>query len=147
MSDKGPSLLTLKAMNFIHRSVIRLSLGRIGWMAAKMPVLELTTTGRRSGLPRSVMLTSPYQESDSFLIVASKGGADTPPDWFLNIKKDPNVEVRFQGAPGVAMFAEIVDEYERDRLWSMIVRDFSNYGDYQTKTSRVIQLVFLRPLK
>ena len=115
-------------------------------MAAKMPVLELTTTGRKSGLPRSVMLTSPYQENDSFLIVASKGGSDTPPDWFLNIAKEPNVEVRFQGAPSVAMFAEIVDEYEHGRLWSMIVQDFSNYGNYQTKTSRVIQLVFLRPL-
>ena len=147
MSDKGPSLLTLKAMNFLHRLVIRLSLGRVGWQAAKMPVLELTTVGRKSGRPRSVMLTSPHQEGDSFLIVASKGGSDTPPDWFLNLEKDPNVAVRFQGAPSSAMLAEIVSGQNRDQLWSTIIEDFSNYGDYQTKTSRVIQLVFLRPVK
>ena len=145
MSDKGPSLLTLKAMNFVHRSVIRLSLGRLGWQAAKMPVLELTTVGRKSGRPRSVMLTSPHQEGDSFLIVASKGGSDSAPDWFLNLEKDPNVKVKFQGAPRAAMFAEILGEHERNQLWPMIVEDFSNYGDYQTKTSRVIQLIFLRP--
>ena len=146
MSNKGPSVFSLKAMNFIHRSLIRMSFGRIGWMAAKMPVLELTTVGRKSGRPRSVMLTSPHQEGDSFLIVASKGGSDTPPDWFLNLEKDPNVAVRFQGAPSSAMLAEIVSGHVRDQLWSTIIEDFSNYGDYQTKTSRVIPLVFLRPV-
>ncbi len=146
MPSKGPSVLSLKVMNFIHRSMIRISFGRIGWTAAKMPVLELTTVGRKSGRPRSVMLTSPHQEGDSFLIVASKGGSDTPPDWFLNLEKDPNVAVRFQGAPSSAMLAEIVSGHDRDQLWSTIVKDFSNYGDYQTKTSRVIPLVFLRPV-
>ena len=133
-------------MNFIHRYLIRMSFGRIGWTAAKMPVLELTTVGRKSGRPRSVMLTSPHQEGDSFLIVASKGGSDTPPDWFLNLEKDPDVTVRFQGAPSSAMLAEIVSGQNRDQLWSTIIEDFSNYGDYQTKTSRVIPLVFLRPV-
>ena len=146
MSNKGPSTFELKVMNFIHRLIIRLSFGHIGWNAAKMPVLELTTTGRISGRPRSVMLTSPYQDGNSFLIVASKGGSDSAPDWFLNLEKDPNVEVKFQGAPRAAMFAEILGEHERNQLWPIIIKDFSNYGDYQTKTSRVIPLIFLRPL-
>ncbi|HJO41203.1 MAG TPA: nitroreductase/quinone reductase family protein, partial [Acidimicrobiales bacterium] len=64
MSDKGPSIFQLKTMNFIHRMIIRLTFGRSGWTAAKMPVIKLTTTGRKSGLPRSVMLTSPHKEND-----------------------------------------------------------------------------------
>ena len=147
MSNKGPTIFQLKAMNFIHRMVIRLSFGHAGWSAAKMPVIKLTTTGRKSGLPRSVMLTSPYKENDSLIIVASKGGSDTPPDWLLNLKKEPNVEVSIQGAPNMAMRAEVADENERNRLWPVITKDNSNYGDYQTKTSRVIPLIFLRPVK
>ena len=134
-------------MNFIHRMVIRLSFGRAGWNAAKMPVIKLTTIGRKSGRPRSVMLTSPYQENDSLIIVASKGGSDTPPDWLLNLEKEPNVEVSIQGTPSVTMRAEVADENERNRLWPGIIKDYSNYGDYQTKTSRVIPLIFLRPFK
>lgn len=147
MSNSGPSVFQLKTMNFIHRMIIRLSFGRSGWTAAKMPVLKLTTTGRKSGLPRSVMLTSPYNENDSFIIVASKGGSDTPPDWLLNLEKKPDVTVSIQGAPSVAMHAEVVDENERNRLWPLITKDYSNYGDYQTKTSRVIPLIFLRPAR
>ncbi len=127
--------------------LIRLSFGRAGWNAAKMPVIKLTTTGRKSGLPRSVMLTSPYKENDSLIIVASKGGSDTPPDWLLNLEKKPDVTVSIQGAPSVAMHAEVVDENERNRLWPLITKDYSNYGDYQTKTSRVIPLIFLRPAR
>ena len=134
-------------MNFIHRLIIGLSFGRKGWNLAKMPVLELTTTGRKSGIPRSVMLTSPHQEDDSLLIVASKGGSDKPPEWLLNIEKNPNVEVRKEGGPSVSMSADIVNENERNKLWPAITADFPNYSDYQKKTSRVIPLIFLRPIK
>jgi len=147
MSNKGPSIFQLKAMNFIHRMVIRLSFGRSGWNAAKMPVIKLTTIGRKSGRPRSVMLTSPYNEDDSLIIVASKGGSDTPPDWLLNLEKEPDVEVSIKGAPNVTMRAEVLDENERNRLWPVITKDYSNYGQYQTKTSRIIPLFFLRPVK
>ena len=134
-------------MNFIHRLIIGLSFGRKGWNLAKMPVLELTTTGRKSGIPRSVMLTSPHQENESILIVASKGGSDAPPEWLLNIEKNPNVEVRKEGGPSVSMSADIVNENERNKLWPAITADFPNYSDYQKKTSRVIPLIFLRPIK
>ncbi len=127
--------------------IIRLSFGRSGWTAAKMPVIKLTTIGRKSGRPRSVMLTSPYKEGDSLIIVASKGGSDTPPDWLLNLEKEPDVEVSIQGAPSTAMRAEILDKNERNRLWPAITEDYPNYGDYQIKTSRIIPLISLRPVK
>ena len=71
-----PSNATLKAMNIAHRIILRVTGGRKGWEAGNMPVLELTTTGRKTGKPRSVMLTSPIQEGESIVIVASRGGDD-----------------------------------------------------------------------
>ena len=94
-----PSDLTLKAMNTIHRGLLKVSGGRVGWSIAKMPVVELTTTGRKSGQPRSVMLTSPLQEGDSFVVVASRGGDDQHPAWFLNLRDNPDVEVAVKGGP------------------------------------------------
>jgi len=74
-----PSDLQLKTMNVIHRAMLKVSFGRVGWNIANMPVLELTTTGRKSGLARSVMLTSPLQEGSTYVVVASRGGDDKAP--------------------------------------------------------------------
>lgn len=140
-----PSDLTLKAMNTIHRAVLKLSGGRLGWEAAKMPVLELTTTGRKSGQPRSVMLTSPYQEGTMTVVVASRGGDDQHPAWFLNLRDDPNVEVSLKGQPKQPMVARIASPGDRARLWPRVIADHKNYADYQTKTDREIPLVLLEP--
>jgi len=142
-----PSDLALKAMNTIHRAVLAVSFGRLGWDAGRMPVLELTTTGRKSGQPRSVMLTSPYQEGATIVIVASRGGDDQHPAWFLNLRDDPSVEVRWKGGPKHAMTARIADPAERARLWPLVIKDHKNYAGYQTKTSREIPLVLLDPVE
>ena len=71
-----PSDFALKAMNAGHRIILKLSFGKLGWSAGSMPVLELTTVGRKSGQPRSVMLTSPIQQGDDVVVVASRGGDD-----------------------------------------------------------------------
>ena len=88
-----PSDLLLKSANAVHRAMIKISGGRLGWTGADMPVLELTTIGRKSGKPRTVMLTSPYQEGTTMAIVASRGGDDQHPAWFLNLRDNPDVEV------------------------------------------------------
>lgn len=110
-----------------------------------MPVLELTTTGRKSGQPRSVLLTSPHQEGDTWVVVASRGGDDTHPAWFLNLRDNPEVEVSLKGGPKRPMSARVADAGERARLWPKITADFKNYAQYQTKTEREIPLVFLEP--
>jgi hypothetical protein len=74
-----PSDFVLKAGNALHRGLVKLTGGRLGWKALGMPVLELTTTGRRSGVPRTVMLTSPLRDGDAIVVVASKGGDDDHP--------------------------------------------------------------------
>ena len=140
-----PSDLQLKAMNTFHRSLLKISGGRLGWRAGGMPVVELTTRGRKSGQPRRVMLTSPVQEGDAIVIVASRGGDDTHPAWFLNLRDNPEVEVSLKGGPKQPMRARIADAGERARLWPKITADFKNYAQYQTKTEREIPLVFLEP--
>lgn len=134
-----------KAMNVIHRIVLAVSGGRLGWTAMDMPVLELTTTGRKSGLARSVMLTSPMREGDAIVVVASRGGDDRHPAWFLNLRDNPEVEVAMHGNPKRPMRARVATPEERARMWPRIVAEFKNYGDYQTKTDREIPLVLIEP--
>lgn len=140
-----PSDLVLKAMNGAHRAILKLSGGKLGWTASDMPVIELTTTGRKSGQPRSVMLTSPLQEGDAMAIVASRGGDDRHPAWFLNLRDNPEVQVSVKGGPKQPMLAQVADEAERDRMWPKITADHKNYAGYQTKTDREIPVVVLTP--
>lgn len=134
-----------KAMNAVHRTLVKVSGGRIGWSAQNMPVLELTTIGRKSGQPRTVMLTSPYQEGPVFVVVASRGGDDSHPAWFLNLRDKPDVDVAVQGGASQRMHATIAGPEERRRLWPLVTADHKNYAAYQTKTSREIPLVLLEP--
>ena len=108
-----------------------------------MPVLELTTTGRKTGRPRSVMLTSPIQDGDALVVVASRGGDDVHPAWFLNLCEHPQVEVSVQGRPKQPMTARVATAEERARLWPALVTEHSVYADYQKKTARQIPLVLL----
>lgn len=139
-----PHDLLLKTVNTIHRTLLTISGGKIGWSASDMPVIELITTGRKSGQPRAVMLTSPYVEGNNMAIVASRGGDDRHPAWFLNLSDNPSVTVKT--AEGTqAMTARIVDADERAELWPKITEKAKNYAGYQSKTDREIPVVMLEP--
>jgi len=138
-----PSALVLKTMNVVHRGVLKVSGGRVGWRVGAMPVLELTTTGRTSGRPRSVMLTSPVRDGDAIVVVASRGGDDRHPDWFVNLRADPDVQVALTGAPKRAMRARVATPDERAELWPRVVAAYRGYAGYQSKTERIIPLVLL----
>jgi deazaflavin-dependent oxidoreductase (nitroreductase family) len=138
-----PSDTMLKGMNSIHRILIKATGGRMGRTVLKMPVLELTTIGRKSGQPRTVLLTSPIREGSAPVVVASRGGDDTHPAWFHNLCANPDVEVSFQGQPKESMTARVATAEERARLWPLITAEFKNYADYQKKTTREIPLVIL----
>jgi deazaflavin-dependent oxidoreductase (nitroreductase family) len=141
-----PSDFVLKTMNAVHRGMLKLSGGRLGWNASHMPVLELTTKGRRSGQPRSVMLTSPVQDGSAIVVVASRGGDDHHPAWFLNLRDNPDVDVVMGGKPKQRMHARVATPEERARLWPLVVADHKNYAGYQRKTRREIPLVLLEPV-
>lgn len=140
-----PSDLTLKTMNALHRGLLAISFGRLGWRASGMPALELTTTGRKSGEPRTVMLTSPVQEGDAIVVVASRGGDDHHPAWFLNLRDHPAVEVVFAGKPKQSMRARVATPQERATLWPRVTAAYKGYAGYQEKTDREIPLVLLEP--
>lgn len=138
-----PSNATLKAMNIAHRIILRVTGGRKGWEAGNMPVLELTTTGRKTGKPRSVMLTSPIQEGESIVIVASRGGDDFHPAWYLNLVDNSRVQVKFKGGPTKSMTARTATAEERARLWPIVEQKYKGYAGYQQRTGREIPLIFL----
>jgi len=92
------------------------------------------------------MLSSPYQEGASIVLVASAGGNDRHPAWYLNITRNPEVTAAFAGKPAQRMRAEIAGPEERARLWPMITRDHPNYAGYQRRTEREIPVVVLRPV-
>jgi deazaflavin-dependent oxidoreductase (nitroreductase family) len=141
-----PSDFQLKTMNTVHRAVLTISFGHLGRRAGGMPVLELTTTGRKSGQPRAVMLTSPVQDGDAIVVVASRGGDDQHPAWFLNLRDHPDVEVAYAGEPKRPMRARVATPQERAALWPKVTEKYKGYANYQTKTDREIPLVLLEPV-
>ena len=106
-------------------------------------VLLLTTTGRKSGEPRVMPLI--YQpDGDNYVVVASKGGWDNHPLWYLNLEANPDVEVQVKGDRFKAR-ARTADGEERERLWKVMTATWPQYDSYQKKTDRQIPVVVLEP--
>ena len=91
------------------------------------------------------MLTSPLQVGDSWVIVASRGGDDHHPAWFLNLQANPDVQVAIEGKAKAPRHARIATPEERAEMWPTITAKYKNYAGYQTRTTREIPLVILDP--
>jgi deazaflavin-dependent oxidoreductase (nitroreductase family) len=131
-------------MNDFNASVIaefRANEGKVGGPFEGSPMLLLTTTGAKSGLPRTAPLVS-YREGDRLFIFASKAGAPTNPDWFHNISANPNVTVEF-GPDTFEATATVVEGSERDRIYSAQATLMPGFAEYQENTTRVIPVVEL----
>ena len=103
--------------------------------------LLLTTTGRKSGEPRTMPLI--YQEHDGdYLLVASKGGWDKPPAWYLNLQADPAVQVQVKGDKFEATARDATPE-EKPEMWAKMAKTWPAYDDYQARTDREIPVVVL----
>ncbi|MEP6813292.1 MAG: nitroreductase family deazaflavin-dependent oxidoreductase [Actinomycetota bacterium] len=130
-------------MSKTHLVVQRLSRGRFLNRVAGMPVLLLTTTGRRSGRARTTPLTF-FRDGADLLVIASNGGADRPPDWSLNLLQNPHAVVQI-GAEKLAVQARTATPEERDHLWPGITATYGGYAEYQKKTTRPIPVLILTP--
>jgi deazaflavin-dependent oxidoreductase (nitroreductase family) len=130
----------------IHRFVFSSTKGRVSGKAMGMPVLMLTTIGRKSGQPRKTMLTAPLVQGETLVLAASFGGDDSEPSWCQNLRKNPDVTVTMGGADR-AMTARVATEDERATLWPQVASAHDNYAGYQRKTTREIPLVLLEPKK
>jgi deazaflavin-dependent oxidoreductase (nitroreductase family) len=104
-------------------------------------ILLLTTNGRRTGESRtSPLIFRPY--GDDYLVVASAGGADRPPAWYLNLQSDPTVRVQVKGDRFVAR-ARTATAKEKPDMWRTMTEAWPDYDEYQKKTDREIPVVVL----
>jgi deazaflavin-dependent oxidoreductase (nitroreductase family) len=127
-----------------HETVLRLTNGRLANRGFGMPVLILTTTGRKTGKRRTTVLTSPVQEGETIVLVASYGGDDRHPAWFLNLRDNPHVEITMDGKTR-PMRARVATPEEKAKLWPRVVGAYRGYDQYQRRTKRDIPLVICEP--
>ena len=144
MANEGIKDTLAKGANVLHRAVLKGSGGRIGGKGFGMPVVILTTTGRKSGKKRETMLTSPVNDDTRVVLVASYGGDDRHPAWFLNLRDNPDVELEMRGKKR-PMRAHVASVDEKEALWPDVISAYKGYAQYQTKTERDIPLVILEP--
>jgi deazaflavin-dependent oxidoreductase (nitroreductase family) len=117
--------------------------GADGHIMNGVKCLLLTTRGQKSGKLRRTPLVY-CQDGDRFVIIASRGGNDAHPAWFLNVEAEPEVEIQVL-AEHHALRARIAVGDERSTFWKMMVGVFADFEDYQKKTSRQIPVVILEP--
>ena len=117
--------------------------GEVGYLWNGVPSLLLTTTGRRSGQPRTNALIF-GQDGDDFLVVASMGGAPNHPNWYVNLKARPEAKVQVRDRQ-LEVVARTATDEEKPRLWKIVTDVWPNYDVYQSRTDRVIPVVVLTP--
>lgn len=136
--------LGFKAMNLAHRGILRASGGKLLGRPFGMPVVELHTVGRRSGLPRATILAAPVVDGERVVLVASKGGDDRDPDWYRNIVANPDVELVIEGRRR-RMRARVASPEEKAALWPEVTATYKGYASYQRRTRRDIPVVICEP--
>ena len=117
--------------------------GRVGGYFEGAPMILLHHVGARTGTVRVNPLVYFPQDDGSMLVVASKGGAPTNPDWYHNVLANPRFEVEV-GTRTFTVEASELDGPERAVKWTEIVAARPGFGDYETKTSRTIPVLRLR---
>jgi len=127
----------------LHRWIYRRSGGRLGGRLVGMPVLLLTTVGRRTGRRHETALTY-LREAERLVVIASNGGAPRHPEWFRNLQVHPQAEVLIGGRRMTVQAREATGP-ERERLWARLVQAYRGYAAYQVRTSRRIPVVILSP--
>ncbi len=108
-----------------------------------MPILVLTTAGRRTGKER-VTPVMYFQDGESFVITASNNGRDRQPSWFLNLKAQPQAKIEVGGMTKVVIARQASVE-ERGRLWPQLVERAPFFDGYQQNAPREIPMVILKP--
>jgi len=130
----------------LHAAAFRATDGKVLNRVLGMRVIQLTTTGRQSGVPRQTMLTAPLVEPERIVLVASNGGDDRDPGWYRNVLVCPEVSVTFEGAT-MAMRARVASGSDRSELWRLIRALTPTYGYYQNRTTRELPVVVLEPVE
>ncbi|MBO0856148.1 MAG: nitroreductase family deazaflavin-dependent oxidoreductase [Nocardia sp.] len=126
-----------------HVRLYRETAGESGYLWNGVPTLLLTTTGRRSGAPRTSALIF-GRDGQNYLVVASVGGMPRHPAWYHNLRAQPRAQIQV-GADHHRVLARTATEAEKPRLWQIMTDLWPNYDVYQSRTDRVIPVVVLEP--
>ena len=143
MTDRDESYATDEYKSFNENLIeeFRANSGKVGGQFAGAPLLLLTTRGVKSGQPRIAPLAY-TKDGDRLVIIASKGGAPTHPDWFHNIRANPEVTVEL-GTESFPARAAIQDGAERQRLFDQMAAQMPGFADYQKNTTRQLPVIVL----
>ena len=132
-----------KNVGKLHTRLYRMTGGRLGHQTGAIRNLLLETTGRKSGQKRTCPLAY-VEDAGRFVIIASNGGNEKHPIWYLNLKADARATVDV-GPRRVAVVATTAAGDERAILWSASVRSNPQYAMYESITPREIPVVILTP--
>lgn len=133
----------VKLFTTAHAAVYRATRGRVGRSMGGFEVGLLTTTGRRSGQQRTTPLAC-FEVGSALAVVASNGGSERPPAWYLNLVEHPDVQVQV-GSDVRPTTARTASPQEKSEVWPRIVAQSTQFGGYQEKATRDIPVVFLEP--
>jgi len=137
--------VTVQWMTGMNIVAYRLSAGRVaGHVPSGAPICLLTTTGRRSGRPRTVPLLY-VPDDDDYVVLASRGGMTTHPAWYLNLRAHPEATI-VVGSETRPVHARDATAAERHRLWPTLAAAYPHFDAYQVRTPRQIPLVILSPI-
>ena len=131
-----------KIVGRLHVRAYRASGGRLGANLGGLPHLLLTTIGRKSGASRTVPLTY-MKDGSTYVLVASNGGSDRHPAWWLNLRASPRAHVQV-GPEAFTIDASEAQGAERERLWAAVKKFNPFYAQYEKITDRKIPVVVLR---
>jgi deazaflavin-dependent oxidoreductase (nitroreductase family) len=134
----------LRTLGKLNVPLYRLTRGRFFAKVGRAPVLLLTTTGRRSGVPRTAPLVY-VRDGERLVVIGSNAGHGNTPAWSLNLRADPRAEVEMNGKRS-RVTAGVVDGEERARLWRKANALYAGFDDYEARTNRDISVFVLEPV-
>jgi F420H(2)-dependent quinone reductase len=133
----------LRAAGRLNVPIYRATRGRVLGKVGRAPVLLLTTTGRRSGQPRTAPVVY-LRDRARFVVIGSNAGNANPPAWALNLRAHPDAEVEAYGER-VAVRARVAEGEERAELWRRMTEQYAGFDAYRVRTTREIAVFVLEP--
>lgn len=135
--------LGLRTVGRLNVPIYRLTKGRLMGAVGRAPVLLLTTTGRRSGIPRTAPVVY-MRDGERFVVIGSNAGNEKAPSWALNLQAKGEAEVEIKGQRRQVLGRVALDG-EREELWRMMNEQYAGFDEYKANTSREILVFVLEP--
>jgi deazaflavin-dependent oxidoreductase (nitroreductase family) len=133
----------LRALGKMNVPVYRMTRGRVLGKVGRAPVLLLTSTGRRSGQPRTAPVLF-LRDGARVVVIGSNAGNTNAPAWSHNLKANPDAEIEIGGERGLVR-ARVAEGEERAELWRKMNAQYDGFDDYEQRTSRDIAVFVLEP--